>query len=316
MAHTGIARFKALDAAFRARARRGDKLYARFAALATLNAPQDIETLIEQTFEARSAIDQGLGAWRSPGGAMRLVFAAALVASNRKPVDFFKMRKALLERRKERGARSLSHGGSCAALALVAAGGQPWQVDMFYDVLDAIAAPWWRRDASREEMLAASLTVMGETASDAAGHLSRARDALMTAGVPKSHAEAAAFEVALTRIDPASLAGAWTSLNIAVRGRNELRHGIGQTGLAVLAAQGDGAAIADALVNAFDVLGQLKPKPDNQTAARLAMRLAQAQAGKATPIAAAGDLAAILAAQAAMVAAITAATTAAVVAGT
>ncbi|WP_339742718.1 hypothetical protein [uncultured Maricaulis sp.] len=308
MEHAILARFGALDTAFHARAPRGEVLQARFAALAALNAPLDVETLIEKSFETRDQLNAGLGPWRSPSRPMRLVFAAALVAGGRTAQQFLETRRALALQRKARGARGLAHGGSCAALSLVTAGGQAWQADQFYDVLDAIAAPWWQRDAPREEVLAAAFTAMGETPEDAVNHLTRARQALITAGVPHPHAMAAAYEVATTAMDPAALAGAWTSLNIAVRGRSALRHGTGKTGLAILAASGNGPAMADALVQAFEAVGELKPKPTSQTAARLALRLAQAQAGLAKPIAAAGDLAAILAAQAAMVAAVTAST--------
>ncbi|WP_417497028.1 hypothetical protein [Maricaulis sp.] len=306
MAHAITARFKALDAAFHARAPRGERLHARFAALAALNAPHDIETLIEKSFETRDDLNAGLGPWRSPNRPMRLVFATALVAGGRTARQFLEARRALAAQGKARGARNLAHGGSCAALSLVTSGGHGWQADQFFDVLDAIAAPWWQRDAAREEVLAAAFTGMGETPEDAITHLIHARDALLTAGVPRRHAEIAAYEVATTRMDPAALAGAWTTLNIAVRGRAALRHGTGKTGLAILAASGNGPAMADALVDAFEAVGELKPKPNTQTAARLALRLAQAQAGLARPIAAAGDLAAILAAQAAMVTAVTA----------
>ena len=308
MGHATTQRFRALDAAFHTRAPRGERLHARFAALAVLNAPLDIETLIEKCFETRDALNAGLGPWRSPSRPMRLVFAAALIAGGRTAQQFLETRRALALQRKARGARGLAHGGACAALSLVTAGGHAWQADQFFDVLDAIAAPWWQRDAAREEVLAAAFTAMGETPEDAINHLTRARQALITAGVPQHHAEIASYEVAMSQPDPAALAGAWTSLNIAVRGRAALRHGIGKTGLAILAASGNGPAMADALVEAFEAVAQLKPKPTTQTAARLALRLAQAQAGMARPIAAAGDLAAILAAQAAMVAAVTAST--------
>lgn len=308
MSNAIIERFKTLDAGFHDRAPRGERLHARFAALAALNGGLDPDAQIDQTFETRDALNSGLGPWRSPNRPMRLVFAAALVASGRTAEHFLEAREALTQRRKTRGARGLSHGGSCAALSLVAAGGHAWQADQFYDVLDAIAAPWWQRIAAREEVVAAAFAALGETPDDAAGHLATARKSLIDAHVPRRHAEAAAFEVAMTRLDPAGLAGAWTSLNIAVRGRAALRHGVGKTGLAILAASGDGARMADALVEAFDAVRQLRPRANNPTAARLAMRLAQAQAGQATPIGAAADLSAILAAQAAMTAAIAAST--------
>ena len=138
-----------------------------------------------------------------------------------------------------------------------------------------------------------------------------ARNALMTAGVPRQHAEAAAYEVALLNPDPGQLAGAWTTLNVAVRGRAALRHGLGKTGLAVLAAHGEGPVIVDSLVHSFEAVRALRPRASGQIAARLAMRLTQAQCGTRTPVAAAGDLAAILAAQAAMVTAVAASSAAA-----
>ena len=314
MGHAIIDRFRALDDAFRARASRGERLYARFAALAALSAPQDVETLIERTFETRNRLSEGLGSWRAPSRAMRLVYAAALVASERSAGHFFDARTALSERRTDRGGRSLSQGGSCAALALVAAGGQPHMADDFYDIIENIASPWWRREPCREEVLAAALCAMGETPDEALKHLEKARESLRTAGVPKNHAEAAAYEVALLDPDPGQLAGAWTTLNLAVRGRSALRHGLGKTGLAVLAAQGEGQSTADALVRSFDAVRALKPRAAGQTAAKLAMRLAQAQMGASGPMSAARDLAAILAAQAAMVAAVAASSSAAAVA--
>jgi hypothetical protein len=316
MGHAVIERFRALDSAFHSRASRSERLYARFAALAALKAPQDIECLIERTFDARNHLNEGLGSWRVPNRSMRLVFAAALVASERSASDFFEIRAALIERRIARGGRSLSHGGSCAALALVAAGGVPHQSDNFFDILEVIAAPWWRREPTREEALSAAFTAMGETPDDASSHLNLARERLMTAGVPKNHADAASYEVALLNPDDGQLAGSWTTLNLAVRGRSELRHGVGKTGLAVLAAHGDGQSTADALVRSFDAVRSLSPRANGQTAARLAMRLAQAQCGSSTPIAAASDLSAILAAQAAMIAAVAASSSAAVVAAT
>ena len=311
MGHAVINRFKALDDAFRARAARGERLYARFAALAALSAPQDIESLIERCFEVRTSLNEGLGNWRAPSRSMRLVFAAALVSGERNARHFFETRDAMTARRSERGARALSQGGSCAALSLTAAGGHIHQVDDFFDVLDAISSPWWRREASREEVLAAAFAALGVTPDEARDKIDMARNALMTAGVPRQHAEAAAYEVALLNPDPGQLAGAWTTLNVAVRGRASLRHGLGKTGLAVLAAHGEGPVIVDSLVHSFEAVRALRPRASGQIAARLAMRLTQAQCGTRTPVAAAGDLAAILAAQAAMVTAVAASSAAA-----
>lgn len=316
MEHAAIERFKSLDRAFYNRANRGDRLYSRFAALAALSAPQDIETLIECTFETRAKLNEGLGNWRAPGKPMRLVFAAALVASERSASSFLEARNALTAQRAARGGRALSHGGSCAALALIAAGGDSDLADNFFDLLEALAAPWWRRVPGREEVLAASFAALGVTPDEAAGILAASREALLTAGVPRQNAEAAAFEVALFNPDPGQLAAAWTTLNLAVRGRSALSSGIGKTGLAILAAQGNGQVTADALVRSFDALRTINPKAGGQSAARLSMRLAQAQTGFDHPVSAASELAAILAAQAAMVAAVTATTTAAVMTAT
>ncbi len=309
-----IERFVALDSAFRDHARRGERMYARFAALSGLSSDAPPEFLVSRAIAIRDELDAGLGAWKEPGKSMRLVFAAALAAAGRTAPHFFDTRSALNRRRKERGGRGLNHGGSCAALALVSAGGLPHHVDAFYDILEAIAAPWWRRDSAREEMVAAIFAAMGEMPHEALERLDTAREALRTAGVPKSHAEAAACEIAFFDFNPAAIAPAWTTLNTAVRGRSALRHGVGKTGLAVLAVHGDGRATADALVASFEAVRALKPKPSGDVAAKLAMRLAQAQTGETAPIAAARDLAAILAAQAAMIAAVTVSTSAAVVA--
>jgi hypothetical protein len=308
MTDTVIERFVALDGAFRERARRGERMYARFSALSCLSSDIPPETVADRSIAIRDELDAGLGAWKSPGKSMRLVFAAALAAAGRSAGHFFQTREALERRRRERGGRGLNHGGSCAALALVSAGGQPHHVDAFYDILEAIAAPWWRRDAAREEMVAAIFAAMGEMPGEALERLDVARQALRAAGVPKSHAEAAACEIAFFDFNPDHIAPTWTTLNTAMRGRAALRSGIGKTGMAVLAAHGDGQAVADALVDSFEAVRALKPKPTGNAAAKIAMRLAQAQTGQTAPISAARDLAAILAAQAAMIAAITAST--------
>ena len=310
MDHALIERFKKLDQAFHERVKGGERVFARFAALASLTSPKDIAILVEQSLENRDKLNEELGLWRSPGRAMRIVFAASLVSSGHSAKHFLDARNALIQRKSERGGRSLSQGGSCAALALTVAGGQPHLADNFYDILEAIAAPWWRREAMREEVLAAAFTAMGVTPEEVLSDLNQARTNLMTAGVPKHHANEAAYEVALLKPDENQLAGAWTTLNLAIRGRSALKHGLGKTGLAILAAHGDGQATADALVNSFDAVKSLKPRAVGRTAASLAMRLAQAQTGDTSPTSAARDLAAILAAQAAMVATIVAASSA------
>lgn len=303
MVNAVIERFQRLDAAFSERARKGERLYGRFSALACISADETPDILASRSLEIRDRLNEGLGAWRSPGRAMRLVFAAALAASNRTSEHFLTMRTALNARRQERGSRSLSHGGSCAALALVVAGGDCAQVDDFFDILDEIALPWWRRVPAREEVLAATFAAMGETPEDARRKLDAARQALRVAGVPGHHVEGAAQEICLEPVDSGDLAAAWISLNTAVRGRSTLRHGVGKTGLAVLASRGRGIDTADMLVASFEAVRALRPRPSGQVAARLAMRLAQAQTGTGQPHAAARDLAAILAAQAAVIAA-------------
>jgi len=314
MEHAVIERFKALDAAFVMRAGRGERMTARFAALAALNAPLGVESLIERTFETRDSLNRALGNWRAPSKAMRLVFAAALVSAERTTEHFLEARRALRDRRAERGSRSLTHGGACAALALVASGGYPHQADQFYDILDAIAAPWWRREPSREEIVAAALAAMGEMPDEAFDRLERARQTLRDAHIPGSAIEGAAYEIAFLEPSSGDMAAAWTSLNLAVRGRSELKSGIGKTGLAILAAHGHGQETADALVRSFEAVRAIKPSLTGQMAAKIAMRLTQAQLGASAPMGAASDLAAILAAQMAAAAAVTAATTAAVAA--
>ena len=178
-----IDRFVALDSAFREHARRGERMYARFAALSGLSSDVPPELLVSRAIAIRDELNAGLGAWKEPGKSMRLVFAAALAAAGRTAPHFFDTRGALNRRRKERGGRGLNHGGSCAALALVSAGGLPHHVDAFYDILEAIAAPWWRRDSAREEMVAAIFAAMGEMPHEALERLDTARQALRTAGV-------------------------------------------------------------------------------------------------------------------------------------
>ncbi len=313
MDHPVIERFKALDHGFVEKAKRGDRLTARFAALSCLNAPIDPAEAVERSFELRDTLNQALGAWRAPSRSMRLVFAAALVSAGRSAEHFLDTRAALQERRRTRGSRALSHGGACAALALVAAGGQPHQADQFYDILNAIAGPWWRRDATREEVVAGALTAMGDMPDEALGRLLNARQGLRDAHIPTSAADPAAYELALGAQAPSGdIAAAWTALNLAVRGRSALKHGVGRAGLAILSAQGDGQRGADALVRSFEALREMRPRVSADVAARLALRLAQAQLGTTPRLGPASDLAAIISAQMAMIAAVTAASTATV----
>ncbi|WP_300544443.1 hypothetical protein [Maricaulis sp.] len=316
MAGPVIERFAALDSAYREHTGRGERLYARFSALAGLSCDAAPDALASHALAIRDALNDGLGMWRAPARSMRLVFGAALAAADRTAAHFFEAREALARQRKARGGRRLTHGGACAALGLVAGGGQAHHADTFYDILETIAAPWWRRDAAREEVVAAIFAAMGETPEDALTHLEKARTALLTAGVPRADAEAAACEIAFYDYDATAIAPAWTTLNTALRNHNKLRHGVGKTGLAVLAAQGNNPSTAKALIGNFDAVRSLEPRPPANVAAKLALRLTQAQIGDTAPIAAARDLAAILAAQAAMIAAVTAASSAAAVAAT
>ena len=98
MEHAVIERFRSLDEAYLARAPRSERMYARFAALSSLNAKQDVESLIERVFETRNQFNEGLGAWKSPGKPMRLVYAAATVTAGRTARHFFEVRNALKER--------------------------------------------------------------------------------------------------------------------------------------------------------------------------------------------------------------------------
>lgn len=315
MDHPVIERFKALDQRFVERAKRGDRLTARFAALTCLNARLSPSDIVDRSFESRDALNHALGNWRAPSRSMRLVFAAALVSAERNVENFLEARAALQERRRTRGSRSLSHGGACAALALVAAGGQPHQADQFYDTLNAIAGPWWRRDAHREEVVAGALTGMGDMPDEAVGRLIEARQALRDAHIPPSAADPAAYELALqAEMRSGDVASAWITLNTAVRGRSALKHGIGRTGLAILSAEGDGQRAADALVRSFEALREIRPRVSSDVAARIALRLAQAQLGRQPSLGPASDLAAIISAQMAMIAAVTAASSATVVA--
>ncbi len=312
MPGTAIERYKALDSAFVERAGRGMKLYAQFAALASLSSDTDPVLQAERAFAIRDQLNEGLGMWGTPAKSMRLVFAAALAASGRSSDHFFAARTALTERRKARGGRHLMHGGSCAALALVSSGGQAHQADSFYDILEAIAAPWWRRDAGREEVVAAIFAGLGETPEDALRYLSTARQTMRGAGIPKAAAEAAACEIAFQRYDPEAIGPAWEALTKGLRKNGTLRAGIGKTGLAVAAAHGKGPEIGKTLVKTYLALKADKSLHlSSEVASKLALRLTLAEHGEVTPIAAARDLAAILAAQTAMIVAATSATVAA-----
>lgn len=312
MSGTAFERYKALDQAFVDRAGRGMKLYAHFAALASLSVDTDPALQTERAFAVRDQLNEGLGLWRTPTKSMRLVFAAALAASGRTSEHFFAARTALTERRKARGGRHLMHGGACAALALVSSGGQGHQADSFYDILEAIAAPWWRRDAGREEVVAAIFAGLGETPEDALHYLSTARTVLREAGIPKAAAEAAACEIAFHKYDPNAIAPAWAALNAGLRKYGALRSAVGKTGLAVAAAHGKGPEIGKALVQAYHTIKADKDlRVSSDVAGKLALRLTLADQGDIQPIAAARDLAAILAAQTAMIVAATSATVAA-----
>ena len=312
MPGTAIERFKALESAFVERAGRGMRLYAQFSALASLSCDTAPTLQAERAFAIRDQLNEGLGMWGTPAKSMRLVFAAALAASGRTSDHFFAARTALTERRKARGGRHLMHGGSCAALALVSSGGQGHQADSFYDILEAIAAPWWRRDAGREEVVAAIFAGLGETPEDAVRYLSTARQTLCDAGIPKAAAEAAACEIAFQTYDPDAIGPAWETLTKGMRKQGSLRSGIGKTGLAVAAAHGNGGEIGKSLVKTWHALKADKSlRLSGDVAAKLALRLTLSEQGEVTPIAAARDLAAILAAQTAMIVAATSATIAA-----
>ncbi|WP_203291819.1 hypothetical protein [Maricaulis parjimensis] len=317
MPGTVFDRYKALDAAFVDRAARGGKLYAHFAALASLSSTQDPVLQAERTIQLRDQLNEGLGMWASPTKSMRLVFAAALAASGRTSDHFFAARTALEDCRKARGGRRLTHNGACAALALVSSGGQGHQADSFYDILEAIAAPWWRRDAGREEVVAAIFAGLGETPEEALGHLNRARQDLRDAGIPKAAAEAAACEIAFQQYDARAIGPAWAALNAGLRRHGALRSGIGKTGMAVAAAHGRGKEIGTQLVQTYQAIKADKSlRVSSDVAAKLALRLTLAGQGDVQPIDAARDLAAILAAQAAMIVAATSASVAATTAAT
>ncbi|WP_420431106.1 hypothetical protein [Hyphobacterium sp.] len=316
MAHAAIERFKALESAFFNATKKSERLQARFSAAACLNADDDPATLVRRTLRERDAISQQLSRWKAPSGSMRLVYGAALAASRRDGGGLVKMMEALSAERKRRGGRSLSNGGARAALILVCAGGTYAQAGMFYDVLEEIAAPWWRRRPAEEEGYAAIMTAAGETPATARDRLERAERALRTAGAPRSIHATSKFEIAVANPRVDDFTSAWTALSIAVRQRRGLLRRASWSGIAALAAQvDDGSRAADALNEADHFVQEHRPRVNSMAAGRLAVRLAATMTGIRTPAGAAIDLAAILAAQAALIAATTA-TTAAVVAAT
>ncbi|MHA6287387.1 hypothetical protein [Maricaulis sp. CAU 1757] len=291
---------------------RQDRSHAPFAALAGINSALAPQAFARETLKRLGGLNDRLGHWRAPERAMRPIYAAVLAAADCSVAEFFRVRTALSERRKARGARGLAQGGSPAALALVAAGGKPDMADDFFDIRETISAPWWRRDANSEAVLAACLTALGETPVTAREKLERTERDLVNAGIPKGVATKAMHEVMLLPYRPDRLSGNWTTINLAVRKHGSLRSNIGREGLAVLAASGPGHAMAEALLSGHAHVRSLKPRSCGGAAGRIAMRLAQAEAGQLPVTSAAGDLAAILAAQAAMMAAMVASTSTAV----
>lgn len=307
MTHDAIMRFHDLESAFTGAVKRSERLSARFAAAAALDAGSDVATTVRRALRERESLDKTVSRWSHPSRPMRLVFGAALAAINRDAGSYVEIHQALKDTRKARGGRHLSCDGSSAALTLAAAGGHAAQTGMFFDMLEAIAAPWWRRDAAAEEAFAAIMTADGETPQIAEARLARARDAMLAAGVPKGAVNKAVFEVALANPGAMRFARTWTALSIAARGQKGLVRNTGHAGLAILAAQvDDGSAAGDALIEAHQAIRALRPRPQGMAAGRLALRLAVAMTGRKTPGAAARDLSAIFAAQQAAVIAATA----------
>ncbi|MEE2565903.1 hypothetical protein [Hyphobacterium marinum] len=316
MAHAVIERFQALESVFIEAVKRSERLSARFAAAAALDADSDVATTVRRALRERDALDACVSRWSHPSKPMRIVYGAALAAVNRDAGAYAETHAALKETRKARGGRRLSLDGSCTALTLTAAGGSPAQTGMFFDILEAIAAPWWRRDAAAEEAYAAIMAADGETPETAEARLGKARDAMLGAGVPKGQVNKAVYEVALADPSPMRFAKTWTALSIAARSEKGLVRHTGLSGLAILAAQvDDGSAAGDALVEANTAIRALKPKPQGMAAGRLVLRLAVAMTGRKTPGAAARDLSAIFAAQQAAVVAATAGVVAVTAAG-
>lgn len=307
MAHAVIERFQELEEAYAQIAGRNGRLQARFCAATALDSDLATETLIQRTEREREVLDTGLTRWRTPGPQMRLVYATALTAAGRDAGLFLNTKETLRETRKQRGGRHLQDGGACAALVLVASGGSPSHSSMFYDILAAIGAPWWRRVPAQEEASAAALAAAGETPDSAGELLSRTRLMMDAAGVPSRHIDRAVHDVALIDPDPDDYARAWTALNVAARSRKGLVRRAGFDGLAKLAAQvEDGSQAADALIEASEAITAMRPRVSGMAAGKLALRLAGRMCGSAAPAGAARDLSAIYAMQAAVIAASTA----------
>ncbi|WP_421792641.1 hypothetical protein [Hyphobacterium sp.] len=316
MAHAAIERFEALQSAFFAATKRSERAQARFAAMAGLSVEDDPETLVRRTLREREAINAARSKMRAPSSSLRLVYGAALAAARRDGGGLVKLMEALETERKRRGGRRLYAAGSRAALVMLCAGGNFSQTGMYFDILEAIAAPWWRRKAADEETFAALMAATGETPETALERLERADAALNAAGAPKRICNDARFLVAVTDPQIDDFTSAWTALNIAVQQRRGLRQRAGWTSLAMLAAQvEDGSDAGDALLMADEFIGNMRPRVHGMTRGRLAVRLAATMTGLKTPGAAAADYAAILATQAAVIAA-TSASAAAVVAAT
>lgn len=316
MAHEAITRFEALQSAFISATKRSERAQARFAAAAGLSAEDDPATLVRRTLRERDAINNARTGFRAPSTSLRLVYAAALAAAKRDGGGLIKLMEALETERKRRGGRRLYAGGSRAALVMLCAGGSYSQVGMYYDILEAIAAPWWRRKPADEESFAALMAGTGETPETTLDRLGRADRGLNAAGTPQRIRSEARFLVAVTDPQIDDFTSAWTALNVAVQQRRGLRQRAGWPSLAMLAAQvEDGSDAGDALLTADDYVAGLRPRVSGMTRGRLAVRLAAAMTGLKTPGAAAADYAAILAAQAAIIAA-TSASAVAVVAAT
>ncbi len=308
MAHDAILRFGALQDAFFNATKRSERSQARFCAAACLDADDAPETLVRRTLREREAINQQRSTWRSPSTSLRLVYGAALAAAHRDGGGLVKMMETLENERKRRGGRSLSSAGAPVALVMLCAGASYSQAGMFFDILEAIAAPWWRRNAAAEETYAAMMTAAGETPDTALERLERADRNLASAGVPKGPRSEARFQIAVPDPKTDDFTSAWTALNVAVQQRRGLRHRATWIGLALLAAQvEDGSDAGDALLEADDYVKALRPRVQGLARGKLAMRLAAAMTGLKTPAGAAADYAAILAAQAAVIAATSAA---------
>lgn len=316
MAHSAIEQYQALESAYFENTKRSERSQARFSALAGLSADGDAQAIVRKALREKTALNDRLSSWRSPSSSLRLVYGAALSAAKRDGGALVEMMNSLRDERKRRGGRTLQSGGAPAALALLCAGGNVGQAGMFYDVLEEIAAPWWRRRPLAEESYAALQTAMGETPEIARKNIEQTKQLLESNSVPGSARNSILFEVAAANPDEDDFSSAWTALNIAARQKKGLLRRVKYQGLAVLAAQvEDGSTAGDALNTADEFVQSLRPRVDSMAAGRLTVRLAAIMSGIRTPAGAAADYAAILAAQAAMIAAVTA-SSAAVVAAT